>query len=725
MRTQSNKILVATLVLFMVSACGGDDPAPDDSRGVPSEEVRVMGESARSALSTFDFDLDNNAGELRFDASNAFAQKLRQGRIIASRPIDGVADAGLLQKVTGVQEQGDEIVVTTRQATLAEAFKRADIDLQRDLNGDDVEETQTLKQGVTFQKRAPEPRTRRQAAGQPFQLNFDRVLIDGDGDKDTTDDQLKLNGNVQFGASFDTKIKIGAFKLKRFLFAVNIEESVNLEVTGDFEGADFRKTEKISQHNLKTIVFNVAGVPVVIKIDLIIKIGIDGTIKAELRASAEQSASVRLGADFKNGEGWRGINETDSQFNVPPPEFNLSSVNARGFARPQVEITLYGLAGPYLFTEPFVRFDAELYRSPYWKLSGGLDFGVGFVVKVPVLGEVANWEKSFPVFEEPITESSNRAPSLTVQSPADGATRTAGGSVGIEVTAQDREDSRVDIEVRASDGSELASTTATEGETVTLAVDDLCQGTQTFNVVATDDDGKTTTATRSVIVENATPSVTIDTSTLTGMSAPAIFPGGYMAATTDEVDDPRCSSADPVDLDRVAWYLDGRRIARTADLLQRLSPNDYMVGDMISLQARFDDGQATGSSETVDITLDPVPAGDVQPEVKITQCNVCDSLVTIGVGTDLYSPNEITLKGQGFDPKEGTLAGDSLQWEIEEDGSPTRQELGRGENLTFKMDEVFSGPGAAQGTHTIYLTVTDANGNEVTTSTTFQGYVPG
>lgn len=722
MRTRIG-VVAATLALFVFAACGGDDPSSGGTDGVPSEEVRVMGESARSSLSSFDFDGENNAGELRFDASSAFAQNLREGRIIASRPIDGVADSGLLQKVTSIQEQGGEIVVTTRQATLAETFKEADIDLQRDLNGDDVEGAQTLKQGVTFQKRVPEPRTRRQEVGQPFQLNFDQVIIDGDGDEQTTDDQLKLNGDVQFGASFDAKIKVGTFKLKRFLFAVDIEESVDLEVTGDLEKRDFSKSQRVSKIDLQTISFQVAGVPIVIDVDMVVKIGVDGTVEAELSASAQQSASVRLGAEYRNGNGWSGINQADNQFNVPPPEFS-SSVNARGYVRPQVEITLYGVAGPYLFTEPFFRFDAEVYRSPYWQLSGGLELGVGFIVKVPVLGKVADWEKSFPVVQRDIAESSNRPPTLEVNNPSDGATRTAGGSVSFEVTAEDRESREVDVVVRRSDGSEVGNTVASEGETVTITAGDLCQGTYTFTIEAIDGQGKTATATRSIVVENATPSVTVDKSTLTGDSAPPIFPGGYLAGSSD-VQDPRCSSAESVDRDRVAWYLDDQRVARTADLLTRLSPQSYSAGDTISVQARYDDGQAEGRSDVLNIQLDSVPPGDLDPEVNITRCNACKYAVLVASGDQLYTPNKVILEGQGFDPKEGQLTGDSMIWELQKDGTGARQEIGRGTSITFKMNEKFSGVADAVGTHTIYLTARDSNGNEVTTSVTFEGYVSG
>lgn len=105
-------------------------------------------------------------------------------------------------------------MVTTRQATLAETFKRADIDVNQEITAEDIQETETLKQGVTF-----EARQVRQGGSSPFELTFNEVLVDADDDRSTTDDQLTLNGKVGFGASLDADINIGAFKLKRFLFA--------------------------------------------------------------------------------------------------------------------------------------------------------------------------------------------------------------------------------------------------------------------------------------------------------------------------------------------------------------------------------------------------------------------------------------------------------------------------------------------------------------------------
>jgi hypothetical protein len=705
------------LVSFLVGFYGcGETTSPGDSKhtGQRSSDVRVLDASARQSLKSFKFEASNNRGTLRFDASNPFAQEIEQGRILASRPIEGVAPAGLLQRVKSVSEQGGTIVVTTRQATLAETFKRADIDVNRDITADDIEQTQTLKQGVTFRARQV-----RQGVSKPFELTFDEVLIDADDDKSTTDDQLTLNGKVGFGASFDADIDIGAFKLKRFLFAVNMQESVELEVEGDFEGTDFNERVRVSTHNLDTIKFNVAGVPVVIKIDLWVYIGVEGNVTAELRASAAQSASLRVGAEY-DGSGWSGINESSGSFNAPPPTFNLNSINARGYARPELQITLYGVAGPYVFAKPFVRFDAKRFRSPYWQLSGGLSMGVGFVVKVPVLGRVADWEKEFSVFEEDITQSSNKPPELTIESPQDGATITAGENANIEVRVFDREQSELPVTVRRIGVGTVADKTIPSGGTREITLPRLCEGSLTLRLTVEDKTGATDSETISLVVENATPKVDISVGDPQSDSTPRVFPGGYVSATAD-VTDPRCPDKSRPNEQLTEWYLNGERVGTTADLLTRLSPSRFSVGDTISLQASFDDGQAVGRSDVIDLTLESKPEGGLPPEANITECRYCDEVTVIAISqTELdYIANRITARGVGYDPIEGRIAGDALQWEFETPSG--RVPVGTGRKVNFKLEDHL--PTAANresfnraiGTWTLYLTVTDSDGNSVET----------
>lgn len=667
-----------------------------------------MNASARQALDSFAFEKSANRGTLRFDASNSFAQKVEEGRILASRPIEGTAPAGLLQRVKSVSEQGDTIVVTTRQATLAETFKRADIDVDRDITAGDIEQTQTLKRGVSF-----EARQRRQGLSEPFTLTFDHVLVDADDDKSTTDDQLTLSGEVSFGASFDADVNIGAFKLKRFLFAVNMQESVQLEVEGDFEGTDFNERVRVSTHNLDTITFNVAGVPVVIKIDLWVYIGVEGNVTAELRASASQSASLRAGARY-DGSNWDGISETSSSFNAPPPKFNLNSINARGYVRPELQITLYGIAGPYVFAKPFVRYDAQRFRSPYWQLSGGLSMGVGFVVKVPVLGRVADWEREFPVFEADISESSNKPPELTIENPEDGATITAGEVARMDVRVVDREQSEVPVTVRRVGEGKIQDRMLPSGEVSGISVRRLCQGTATFRITAKDNSGATDSETITFEIENATPEVEITVGD--DDSTPSVFPGGYLSATAD-VTDPRCPDKPNPDEFLTEWYLNGERVGTTADLVTQLPADQFSTGDTVSVQATFDDGEAVGRSQVVDVVLESKPEGGLEPEANITDCNFCEGSVTVVPGADrlFYNPGTYTLRGVGYDPSEGRLSGASLEWAVEKVNG--REEIGTGSTVTFEAKDYWPTELTTQsysdaiGGFNVYLTVRDSDGN--------------
>jgi len=85
-----------------MTACGGgadnrDNQSRDDV--IVNEDVVVLNESARAALALFELDTTRNEGEIRFDASNPFAQSIDVGRILATQPVDGVAPYGFLQRV--------------------------------------------------------------------------------------------------------------------------------------------------------------------------------------------------------------------------------------------------------------------------------------------------------------------------------------------------------------------------------------------------------------------------------------------------------------------------------------------------------------------------------------------------------------------------------------------------------------------------------------------------
>ncbi|MGM0556690.1 MAG: hypothetical protein ACQEVA_09965 [Myxococcota bacterium] len=708
-------IAVVLLLSMVVAGCGdsgGSGGGPTDSDNVPSDDVRVMDESARQSLSAFDFQVDQNQGEMRFDASNSFAQSIQQGNILASEPIDGPAPAGLLQRVQSVSEEGDTIVVTTRQATLVESFERADFEGRREINPDDVEQAQSLRRGVSFQTLEGEEARGRQGLGQPFELSFDQTLVES-GQSEVT-----LNGDVRFSMAFDTALRIqppslteGA-RLQRFLFAVDLDQSANVEVTGDIDET-IDESQEVQSIDIQTITFSVGPVPVVIDIDLVLSIGLNGEITAQLEASASQSSDLRVGAEYTGGDGWSNIRDRSGNVNVDPPNFNADA-QARVWARAQLELLIYGITGPFVFAEPYLRLEAELYTSPYWELFNGLDAGVGFLVELPIVGEVANHEATANVFENQTAESSNRAPSLEIISPSDGTTVTAGNDLTLTVSAFDREDREVDVRIQNDDVS--GSTTVAEGGESQLTTSSLCEGVTDLTVVAEDDDGATDTKTISVVAENAQPAVTLDDSLLT---TDLVFPGAFISATAS-VTDSRCASAPDVDEDRTRWFVDGTQVARTKTLGYRLPAAQYSAGDTVQVEARFDDGGEVGSDST-SVTLGAVPSGDVPIEASINSCNICE-FGTVWGGA--YSVDTIEVSGIAFDPKEGELSGSQLVWELEEpDG--TRSQFGTGADASLDLENHYSGRYTDSfGVNTVILTATSGS-ETVSVSANFEVTVAG
>ncbi|MGM0558371.1 MAG: hypothetical protein ACQEVA_18445, partial [Myxococcota bacterium] len=628
---------------------------------------------------SFDFDISSNRGEVRIDASSDFAGQVAEGRILASEQIEGVAPSGMLQRVISVREEGGELVATTRQATLAETFERADFEMSRNISPDEIQSTQSLREGVSVQTLQPEEA--QQEVGQPVELSFDQVVVDTDGDQSTTDDQLRLNGSIAFGAALDTDVQIRAFKLRRFLFAMELQESVDIEMEGDFDGADIEQSVRVANVNIDTISFQIGPVPVVIKIDMIVTMGIDGSLTAEIRVGAVQSASARIGAEYTDGDGWNGINESSSDFQTPPPELSFDRVNARGWVRPQLEVKLYGVAGPFVFAEPFLRFEAEVYTSPFWELYGGLNFGAGLVVRVPVVGEVGSFEASFQAFEEDIDSSNNRDPELEIIGPEDGVTTNAGGSVTLTVDVFDRETELVDVSVTGGN-ADVETSVNSEGEGQ-ITVRDLCEGVQTLTVTAQDNQGASTSETFTVVVQNAVPEVSMDASTLTGDNAQPIFPGAYVSVDAT-VEDTRCSQAPPVEDSLTGWYLDDARVSRTAALFTRLPQAQYSVGDTLSVQARFDDGTDVGTSQRVEVTLEEPPQGDLPAEANITECNVCDRAIN-GPGPPYRPHNRIQATGIGYDPKDGELSGDRLTWYLINEANGDRSQIGTGKSIDVEL----------------------------------------
>lgn len=698
-------------LLVLLAACGspGGTPPPPPGSGATlvNDRVSVLDQGARNSVGGFTLDHASGRGELRIRADDPMAGGLQAGDVLVSSPIAGIAPDGFLQRVVSTQRQGQEVVVQTEQATLTDVFDQAKIRYQQDLGPNDVVSVKSAYAGVSF--RHDDPDLPQPLAGTSFDfgIDFDEVLVDVDGNPGTTDDQLTLDGSFDFNASASADIDIGWFAdLDRFTFLVALDESVNLQVRGDLS-EQFDESVEVARYNFGSFTVMVGPVPVVFSIDLALEVGCQGQLTAHIETGATQATSVQVGAEYKNDH-WRNLSTANSTFTYTAPTFTASA-DARAYARPSLDIMVYGLAGPYAYAEAFIEGNSELYRDPFWQLTGGLGFGIGFRVELPIVGQVADWSTELVGVERTLQSSQDAPPELVVVSPPDGSTLLDGEALRIVAKATDREQRDVDVSLSDAAGT-IDSAVSTEGASASLESDALCIGSHDFIVSAEDGAHHTVQEPLTVVVENHVPEVSIRDDLL---GAKQVYPGGYLVAFADASDTTCQGKGNAADPSLVEWYVDGVKVG-TTDALVIATPAGYDVGDSFALEARYDDGHDVGTSDPVQIAVVARPAGgDLAPEVMIAAPEPGENYTLLYdcVGFTSGSP----LVGLGIDPEEGVLPDADLTWRF--DGSF----LANGARPSVTFCEPYGGDhGPTTGDHLLSLSATDGAGHEVDTELTIR-----
>ncbi|MFZ1396592.1 MAG: SUMF1/EgtB/PvdO family nonheme iron enzyme, partial [Candidatus Promineifilaceae bacterium] len=286
------------------------------------------------------------------------------------------APYGFLRKVAGVTTVGGQVVVTTTDATLEDAIQQGSIQLNRQLTPADIQ-TATFAPGVTL--------AQYKTAGLNDTFFFDMndvVLYDEDGNYNTTNDQLKANGSLEFSPDFVFDFTVENWTLKELEFIYSVDETVELEFLIDVEVASAEFYYQIAQLNLGTITVFIGPVPVVFLVQMPIYVRVDGDLAVGLTTSVTQQANVSAGLRYANST-WSPISNLTNSFTYNPPTPTVG-VNMKGYIDPPLSLLLYGSVGPFAGVTPFLKYEADIFADPWWTLHGGIEATVG--VKIEVLG---------------------------------------------------------------------------------------------------------------------------------------------------------------------------------------------------------------------------------------------------------------------------------------------------------------------------------------------------
>jgi hypothetical protein len=167
--------------------------------------------------------------------------------------------------------------------------------------------------------------------------------------------EVKVTLKVDFGGSWGLFSGIEYLKVVPTITAT---EQLELFVGGEVD-IPLKETQKIGTIVLKTIIAYIGPVPVYIKPLVEIYLGFDGKVTAKVSTGIELKQLIRAGGVFHSGTGINWIGEFSPSWNYEWPSVE-GAVSVRGFVSPDFLIKLYGVTGPGVPVDGYLKLKAEV-----------------------------------------------------------------------------------------------------------------------------------------------------------------------------------------------------------------------------------------------------------------------------------------------------------------------------------------------------------------------------
>jgi hypothetical protein len=419
-------LLVNILLIAAISlpVCLG---SCDEAATTIPDTTRVLDETTLNGLSAGSV----NSSTLSFDNITGLLSSLSVGDVIVCG-VSNVTPYGLLRKVTNIAAEGNQMTVETVKATLEDAIEQCTIDGNWHLepDGDFVPlETQETSIEDTASAEAGGVLTATPlASGQGFYRHIDDVpLYDG-----ITAD-IWASGDLDFDIGFT----IRRFKLTACHFIATDSMTSQLELLIGINHPAVQAKRELYRHYFSPLTIMVGVVPVVVVPILTINVGLDGEVTAGMTVGVTETSSVTAGLQYSDGK-WSKIADFSISHEWQRPELT-AGCEVKAYVGLQVNFLLYNVAGPYGEIRGYLELDADMYKTPWWELYGGVEADVGF--RMEVLGrEIVDYELPLAIGWRTLLAQAETAQAVMFPDPnLEAAIREAIGKPSEDIYASDLE----------------------------------------------------------------------------------------------------------------------------------------------------------------------------------------------------------------------------------------------------------------------------------------------
>lgn len=338
--------------------------------GTGGTEPVVLSESTANAVTN----ISNDGMTITFSSNAAGISDLETGDFI----VGGVSNTfpyGILREVTGVSSTSTSYVVNTRTACIEDIIEEADISTSVQLTPSSVLNARTINGAFLNHL----------AAADEFSLQLvDVVMYDFDGNYNTTDDQVKLNGEVRISPQLDFDLKMSNWAVQEFKTTYTFTENVEVIANADLQFDLIDKSVTLLESYLTPITFmvpvGIVPVPVVITPKIEIVANIKGEAYASFQFGAGAGLTSTVGLQYSGGN-WNILNSLTQDFYSIGPTLD-AGLNVKGQVGPEFSLLLYGITGPYFNVNVYGELIANINEDPWWCLYGGFNAGGGVRLEI-------------------------------------------------------------------------------------------------------------------------------------------------------------------------------------------------------------------------------------------------------------------------------------------------------------------------------------------------------
>ena len=229
-------------------------------------------------------------------------------------------------------------------------------------------------------------------------MNFDNtVLFDNDGNKDTREDQVRVDGKLFFsdpligvdlGLTYKKVFGVPIYPNGvKFRMGLQFRQEARMSV---FSGIKLTHSEEIPVYKqfYEPIVLFIGPVPIVLIPVLNVTLKLNGEFAAQVTFQAQAVANTGLGIEFR--ESFKDIVNLEDirfkDFNAADVSFSADANNAQASVSARAELlvdgalNLYGIAGGFVGLNTYLQFDGKVPRqieTPAWTLQGGVEARIG------------------------------------------------------------------------------------------------------------------------------------------------------------------------------------------------------------------------------------------------------------------------------------------------------------------------------------------------------------